>query len=239
MKKFSILFLCIITIQCAALADINQNSTNFYKQQLQNANTKYNVHNFKKAVKNGDKKTVELFFEAGMKPDVIYLCRHVLVIPIDRKQDDIFNLFMDAKLDPNFESLGVTMLSYAVVRKNEYVVKKLIEAGADIDKKCRGFTPLMIALKVGQPKIANILIDAGANINARNVLGYKPLDFAIANNYTSVAKKLVAAGATVSSAEFVELAKNSNDINIRNLSVSTVSMIKTPIINNATFNKCK
>jgi ankyrin repeat protein len=96
----------------------------------------------------------------------------------------------------------------------------------------------MIALKVGQPEIANILIDAGANINARNVLGYKPLDFAIANNYANVAKKLVAAGATVSSTEFVELAKNSRDESIRTLPVSTVSTIKTPIINNATFNNC-
>jgi len=239
MKKFSILFLSVITIQCATFADINQNSSDFYKQQLQNVNMKFNVHYFKKAVKKGDKKTVELFFEAGMKPDVMYLCRHVLVIPIDRKQNDIFNLFMDAKLDPNFESLGVTILSYAVVRKNEYAVKKLIDAGADVDKKCRGFTPLMIALKVNQPKIANILIDAGANINARTLLGYKPLDFAIANNCTGVAKKLVAAGATVSSSEFVELAKSSNNEYMKILPISTVSTIKTPIINNATFNKCK
>lgn len=239
MKKFLFLFLSIMIIQCAAFADINQNSPDFYKQQLQTLGMKFNVHNFKKAVEKGDKETVELFFKAGIKPDVRYLSRHVLVIPIDKQQDDIFDLFMAAKLDPNFESLGVTILPYAIVRKNEYVVKRLIDAGANINKSCRGFTPLMIALKTDQPEIANILIDAGANVNARNVLGYKPLDFAIVRNYTSIAKKLVAAGATVSSVEFVELAKNSRDESIRTLPISTVSTIKTPIINNATFNKCK
>lgn len=194
MKKFLTLFLLIITVQNSVFADINQNSSEFYKQQLQVKHIKFNVHNFIRAIKSGNNETVELFFKAGMRPDKRYFGRYIVGIPVRKKQDDIFYLFISAKLNPNLEARGISILSYAILKKNSYAVNKLIEAGADVNAKCIfGQKPLDYALYSHQADIAQKLIEAGAETN-KNHQEASPLIIAIERKQPEVVEKLLEAG---------------------------------------------
>lgn len=198
MKKSLLLFLLLLILQCCVFAETNQNSFEFYKQQLQEKNIKFKVHNFKRAINKNDTITVELFLKAGMSPEVSFLGRHVIRTPIDKKQNDIFDLFITNKANPNMSFGGATILLYATSKKNTYAVKRLIEAGADPNKTSLGVPPLIVAIQKKQPEIVKILADAGADVN-RRYSGVYPLCSAIEYKQPEIANILIDDGADVNS----------------------------------------
>ena len=67
----------------------------------------------------------------------------------------------------------------AARKGNIDVVKQHLAAGTDVNSKFKGETPLHLAADYGHKEIAELLITNGADLNAKDVDGSTPLDWAI------------------------------------------------------------
>ena len=70
-------------------------------------------------------------------------------------------------------------------------VKQHLAAGTDVDAKNQWrATPLLKVPREGHKAISELLINNVADLNAKNVDGKTPLDYAIENNHTNIADLL-------------------------------------------------
>ena len=77
------------------------------------------------------------------------------------------------------------------------VLSCLVENGADFNTRStdNNFTPLMIASANDHVNAVTFLVEHGANMDLQDKLGYTALHFAICNNASEVAHKLLTLGA--------------------------------------------
>lgn len=88
-------------------------------------------------------------------------------------------------------------LNLAVMSGNLEIMQMLLEAGANVD--CRtmgeGQTPLHLAVQQDNVDAVVLLLAHGANPNATDWNGHTPLHDAVALNRTTIANRLISAGA--------------------------------------------
>jgi cytohesin len=90
--------------------------------------------------------------------------------------------------------MGQTALHVAVSRKYAEITRRLVKGGADIFARDReGNTPISLALALGRDDL-EALVDA-ANVNAKDVLGNRPLHYAALAGNAPAAEYLIALGA--------------------------------------------
>jgi uncharacterized protein len=92
----------------------------------------------------------------------------------------------------DFDDEGVSILDMAVTYNNVDMLKYLLKEGVDINqtKRRSGFTALMAAACYGRVEIAKILISNGVNQEARDMKGFRAVDFARKMNKKSVLELL-------------------------------------------------
>ena len=88
----------------------------------------------------------------------------------------------------DFDDEGVSIFDMAITYNNLDVVKYLIEKEIDVNKTHRrsSFTGLMAAACYGRDAIIKILIQEGVNQEARDMKGFRAVDFARKMNKKSV-----------------------------------------------------
>ena len=105
-----------------------------------------------------------------------------------------------AGADVNFAHAprGITPLYFAARGGHAAAVELFIAAGADVNMTApNGYAPLHIAAFRGHVAVVQQLVAAGADVDIAGVnFGTTPLDYAIRNGHTDVARILRTAGAT-------------------------------------------
>ena len=88
---------------------------------------------------------------------------------------------------------SMTLMDAVWAGNSEVLAMRLKEEGGQVDWTARrdGQTPLMHAIDLERPALVELLLSAGADANAANDNGWKPLHFAVANNYTAIVKLLL------------------------------------------------
>jgi len=88
----------------------------------------------------------------------------------------------------DFDDEGVSIFDMAITYNNIEILNYLIEEGIDINKTQRrsGFTALMAAACYGRVEIAKILIENRVDQTARDIKGFRAVDFARKMNKKSV-----------------------------------------------------
>lgn len=78
-------------------------------------------------------------------------------------------------------------LKNAVIKRDYASVKRLLNNGANPNEQdSEGLTALHYAAKDNRVFIASLLVQKGAYIMVKDNVGYTPLDYAVALNYTSL-----------------------------------------------------
>jgi len=100
-------------------------------------------------------------------------------------------------------------------------VKKHLEAGVDVNVKGQGgigdATPLHYASRFAKKEIVALLISNGADVNAKNVDGSKPLDWAVGRRHVEIADLLRKHGGKSGMEDSIHLAaKSRNTVFIKN-----------------------
>ncbi len=86
----------------------------------------------------------------------------------------------------------------AIQKGHKYIVELFIANGVDVNfRDANGITALIVAGTFADQEVLHLLLKEKANVQARNAEGYGVLHFSIANPYTDVMARLVAAGARV------------------------------------------
>ncbi|MEW6748536.1 MAG: ankyrin repeat domain-containing protein [Candidatus Micrarchaeota archaeon] len=84
----------------------------------------------------------------------------------------------------------------AVMKRDKSSLLDAHSKGAEIDWRGPSeLTPLMWACRSGFEDIAEALMDLGAEVNASDLFGRRPLDFAVGEKHHGLAGKLKARGA--------------------------------------------
>jgi uncharacterized protein len=98
------------------------------------------------------------------------------------------------------ETLGMALVAAAGVN-NIAAVKQLLAAGAPIEFTILARTPLIVAVVEQHEEVVQLLLENGANPNVSAGFDWKPLHFAITQNYasTSIIALLLEHGAYVNS----------------------------------------
>ena len=92
----------------------------------------------------------------------------------------------------DFDDEGVSILDMAITYNNIEMFNYLLAEGIDINKTQRrsGFTALMAAACYGRVEIAKLLLANGVNQQARDIKGFRAVDFARKMNKKSVLELL-------------------------------------------------
>jgi len=92
---------------------------------------------------------------------------------------------------PTAKAPDISIQNAAAFGKIE-AVKQHLAAGTDVNVKDEvvGVTPLFAAVGEGRKEMAELLIAAGADVNAKDVVGDTPLDWAIKYKRTEIADLL-------------------------------------------------
>lgn len=127
---------------------------------------------------------------------------------VDSDGRSVLRVILEAKPSPEFvdialvagartedrDRMGQTALHVAVSRKYAEITRRLVKGGADIFARDReGNTPISLALALGRDDL-EALVDA-ANVNAKDVLGNRPLHYAALAGNAPAAEYLIALGA--------------------------------------------
>ena len=88
---------------------------------------------------------------------------------------------------------SMTLMDAVWAGNAEVLAMRLKEEGGQVDWNARrgGQTPLTHAIDFERPALVELLLSAGADANAANDNGWRPLHFAVANNYTAIVKLLL------------------------------------------------
>ena len=145
-----------------------------------------------KAVKNGNKRDIEILLAAGVDQDVknTLLFQTIISNPTNF---DIAEILLAAGADINVETKNGTLLYFfAELDPNPFVVSWLLEHKADPNIRIgrSSNTALMIAAQFGHTDIVNLLLDAGAEKNLKNIRGETALMIAKKKGHTEIIKLL-------------------------------------------------
>jgi ankyrin repeat protein len=166
MKRLTILltlFLFVININYA------NNIDGFYRQTILNRGYRYSETGFFKAIRKNDIKTINLFFQAGMNPNIWCTGRPATMHALFYKKNEVLDLLLKngADIETEVPPMRVSrnsqnLLSFAIKRKNKKAVEILIKHGVDVNKTFNKKTPLEYAKIYKQSDIAELLIKHGA-----------------------------------------------------------------------------
>ena len=92
----------------------------------------------------------------------------------------------------DFDDEGVSIFDMAITYDNIEMINFLLEKGIDVNSTNRrsGFTALMAAACYGRVEIAKLLLANGVNQQARDIKGFRAVDFARKMNKKSVLELL-------------------------------------------------
>jgi len=102
---------------------------------------------------------------------------------------DTFMLLIEHGADIfDFDNEGVSVFDMAITYNNIEMVQYLLEHGVDVNSTNRksGFTALMAAACYGRVEITTLLLLNGAKQDAKDVKGFRAVDFARKMNKKSV-----------------------------------------------------
>jgi len=134
-----------------------------YKKEIEQKGMTYSSESFLKEVKEGNKKTVELFMRAGIDTNAKGVDgRTALIIASNFGQIDIVKLLIKKGADVNGrDNEGRTALMAASGSGQIEMVKLLLEESADVNvRDNKGWTALMVASDLKKFEIAELLIKA-------------------------------------------------------------------------------
>ena len=166
MKTYIIIFLLIFFL-------FNVNFANeidgVYRQEIMNRGYSYNTTGFFNAIDRSDLETMNIFFKAGMNPDITFAGTPAVMNALYANQNKALDLLLlnGADVETEVPLFWVSikpqnLLSYAIKRKNIEAVEILIKHGVDVNKPFDKKTPLERAKKSKQDKIVDLLIKNGA-----------------------------------------------------------------------------
>jgi ankyrin repeat protein len=122
----------------------------------------------------------------------------LLILSINRKDNEFFKYLLAKGANINFKSEGNTLLHYSSRSGDLNISKYLIEKGADVNaRNSYESTPLHDSSRLGNFDTSEYLIEKGADVNAKNNKGEIPLMKAYQNDHIETVKLLIGKGADV------------------------------------------
>ena len=135
----------------------------------------FSEEEFCRCVADGEVRAVELFFRAGMKPEVRNRSGvPALALAVRGSHRTLIEMLLEAgaRVDSVSADRGNTALMDAAAAGDLEVAEELIRAGADLDVRSKnGQTALILAVGQGSVEIAARLIEAGADFTVTDSLG--------------------------------------------------------------------
>ena len=170
-------------------------------KELGGLGIQYSRASFLTAIKEGDTYVVELFLDAGMRPNEKDKDDITALIHAARGgYSNIVQALLDKGADVNAQdNEGSTALMYAAVSGYTDIVQVLLDKGADLnaqDKDSR--TALMDAVLNDHTETVKALLANGADVNTTNIYGLAALMYAAGKGNTEVVQALIDKGADVS-----------------------------------------
>ena len=116
-------------------------------------------------------------FKIALKNGWTHLCELII-----EKESDVLNFEYYDEESP---------LHIAVVDNHKKMVEVLVKEGVDVNIYYQGNTQLHEADWTDNPQIGQLLIELGADTDARDALGYTPLEIAVMRDHVNIAALLL------------------------------------------------
>lgn len=182
---------------------INGQGSETARRKLQQQGVAFTDEAFIASIRKGDEKTVRLFLDAGMNPNLRETTESgstALMLAAVDGRTDILKALLAHGADVNAQNKsGATALIFALSERQIQTSLDLL-ATKEIDVKLRrndGSNALMYAVALGDADLVRTVLAKGADPNTSNKTGFTVLMFAASKGSAEVVKALLEKGANI------------------------------------------